>query len=56
MNKIDISTEEKKQEVYKVFDSFENKSQIHKYYKISDNTVFYIKTNKIMRVEQKKKN
>ena len=38
MNKIDISTEEKKQEVYKIFDSLENKNQIHKYYKISDNT------------------
>ena len=38
MNKIDISTEERKQEVYKIFESFENKSQIHKYYKISDNT------------------
>ena len=38
MNKIDISTEEKKQEVYKIFESFENKTQIHKYYKISDNT------------------
>lgn len=37
MNKIDISTEEKKQEVYKIFDSLESKSQIHKFYKISDN-------------------
>ena len=38
MNRIDISTEEKKQEVYELFKNFKNKSQIHEYYGISDNS------------------
>lgn len=38
MNRIDISTEEKKQEVYDLFKNFKNKSQIHVYYGISDNS------------------
>lgn len=38
MNRIDISTEEKKQDVYELFKNFKNKSQIHEYYGISDNS------------------
>ena len=38
MNRIDISTEEKKQEVYNLFASFKMKGDIHKYYGISDNS------------------
>lgn len=38
MNRIDISTEEKKQEVYNLFASFKKKSDIHKYFGISDNS------------------
>lgn len=35
---IDISTEEKKREVYEKFDSFTSKNQAHEYFGISDNT------------------
>lgn len=38
MNRIDISTEEKKQEVYNLFASFKKKGDIHKYFGISDNS------------------
>ena len=34
---IDISTDEKKKEVYSIFDSLTSKNQIHKYFGISDN-------------------
>lgn len=34
---IDISTEEKKKDVFKKFDGFRNKSQAHEYFGISDN-------------------
>lgn len=37
MNRIDISTEEKKQEVYELFALF-NKGDIHKYFGITDNS------------------
>lgn len=38
MNRIDISTEEKKQEVYELFASFNKKGDIHKYFGITDNS------------------
>lgn len=38
MNRIDISTEEKKLEVYNLFTSFNNKGDIHHYFGISDNS------------------
>lgn len=38
MNIIDISTPEKQKEVYEIFNSFKSKSEIHKYYGISDNS------------------
>ena len=38
MNKIDISTEEKRREIYNLFDSFTKKQDIYLYYNISDNT------------------
>lgn len=37
MNTIDISTPEKRKEVYDIFSSFNTKGKIHKYYGISDN-------------------
>ena len=37
MAKIDISTDEKKKEVYEIFDSLTSKNKIHEYFKISDN-------------------
>ena len=36
-NKIDISTEEKRKEVYNIFNSLTSKNKIHEYFKISDN-------------------
>ena len=38
MGKIDISTEEKKKEIFEIFNTLKNKSQVHKYFNISDNT------------------
>lgn len=37
MNKIDISTEEKKKEVYELFNSFNKKGDIYEYFNINDN-------------------
>ena len=37
MNKIDISSEEKKKKIYDIFNSLNSKNQIHEYFKISDN-------------------
>lgn len=36
-HKIDISTEEKRKEIYDIFDSLTSKNKIHEYFKISDN-------------------
>lgn len=36
-HKIDISTEEKRKEVYNIFNSLTSKNKIHEYFKISDN-------------------
>jgi len=36
-HKIDISTEEKRKEVYDIFNSLTSKNKIHEYFKISDN-------------------
>lgn len=38
MNKIDISTEKKKLQVYNLFNSFTKKQDIHKYFRITDNS------------------
>jgi len=38
MNKIDISTDAKKKEVFELFNSFSKKQEIYEYFKISDNT------------------
>ena len=38
MEKIDISSEEKRRKVYSIFDGFKSKQEIHKYYKITDNS------------------
>ena len=38
MNKIDISTDDKKKEVFELFNSFSKKQEIYEYFKISDNT------------------
>ena len=35
---IDISTEEKKREVYELFNSFSYKKDIYEYYGVTDNT------------------
>lgn len=39
MNKIDISTEEKKKNVLEIFESFEKKGDIHSYFNIPDNKI-----------------
>lgn len=36
-NKIDVSTEEKRKEIYDIFDSLTSKNKIHEYFNISDN-------------------
>lgn len=36
-NKIDVSTEEKRKEIYNIFDSLTSKNKIHEYFNISDN-------------------
>lgn len=36
-HRIDISSEEKKKEIYEIFNSLKSKNQIHEYFKISDN-------------------
>ena len=36
-NKIDISTEEKRKEVYEIFNSLTRKNKVHEYFNISDN-------------------
>ena len=36
-HKIDISTEEKRKEIYDIFNSLTSKNKIHEYFKISDN-------------------
>ena len=36
-NKIDISTEEKRKEVYEIFNSLTSKNKVHEYFNISDN-------------------
>lgn len=38
MDKIDISTEDKKKEIFDLFNSFNKKQEIYDYFKISDNT------------------
>ena len=35
---IDISTEDKKKEVFEIFDSLSSKNRAHEYFGISDNT------------------
>lgn len=36
-HRIDISSEEKRKEIYEIFNSLKSKNQIHEYFKISDN-------------------
>lgn len=38
-NRIDISTEEKRKEIYEIFNSLTSKNKIHEYFKISDNKI-----------------
>ena len=39
MNKIDISTEKKKKEIYEIFDSCSTKTEVYQRFGISDNTL-----------------